>query len=98
VSSDFLFIPLVPADLVILAKYTLQVASGKENVADPFLAADGRFLTTMDTDRGNMVSCIAPAISQFASQPVHSAFARTQGTMFEIMHHGAKIKVSHGKY
>ena len=65
------------ADLVILAKDTAQVASGKENRSRTSVAGNGRFFPKMQTGMRHLNPGIDPANPESACQPVYLAVART---------------------
>jgi hypothetical protein len=69
----------------------LQVTPGKENIADPFLSADHRFLTPVDPNGGDMVCRITPAISRFSGIPVNPTGPWTKNTMIKLLHHSANL-------
>jgi hypothetical protein len=57
-------LPLIAADLVVLAVGALHVAVGEEDVADPVFSAQDRFLPGMLADRGDMVTDTSLAITE----------------------------------
>jgi hypothetical protein len=76
----------VPADLKILAIDALQVAVGKENIADAINTAYNRFLATMDADGTDVVTCIRSAITQFSHVAVNPTETGADHTMVEFFH------------
>jgi hypothetical protein len=76
----------VSADLKILAIDALQVAVGKENIADAMGAADNRFLAAMSTDGTDVISCVTSAISHFSHITVHPAKSGADHTVVEFFH------------
>ena len=68
--------PIV-ADLVILAKDTLQIAVGEKDIANPMFTADNRFLAPVDADGGYAELRTAPAITGLTVEPVDVTVSRT---------------------
>ena len=66
---------------MILAKDALQVAMGKENVADTVDPADHRLLSFVYADGGNMEAVVAFTIAGTACQPVGMTVSRTESAI-----------------
>ena len=84
------------ADLIILTINALQIAPGKENITDPPSPADDGLLTLVQGDGCNMVSGIAPAISQFPLISVYAAGSRAKNALIKLLHTSTKISYSIG--
>jgi hypothetical protein len=79
------------ADLVILAKDTAQIATGKKDGPRPPLPGDGRLLAMMETDVGHQGLGADAAEPNLAGQPVDPALARATAAtaqLFKKMAHG----------
>jgi hypothetical protein len=78
----------VPADLVILAKQTLQVAVRKKNITDPLLSADNGFFSVVNAYRGDSIRGIAFTEACSACVPVCSAHTWTKAAAIQQGKHG----------
>ena len=87
----FLTQSLVPADLKILAIDALQVAVGKENIADAICSAYNGFLSAMEADGTDVITRVRSAIPQFSHIAVNPTVTGTDHTMVEFFHR-PKIK------
>ena len=66
---------------MVLAVNASQVASCKEDVADPCRSAYGRFLSLVYADGGNTESGIGTAVSVSPTEPVHTALPWAKSAM-----------------
>jgi hypothetical protein len=73
----FAIIQCITADLVILAVYALQVAIGKENIANSFITGYYRFFTLVDKNGRNTERRIGLAITQPGRKTVGITVSRT---------------------
>jgi len=76
-------IQTVVADLMVLAVDALQVAMGKEDVADALRTADDRLFATVSIDGGNAESGSGLAVSPVFSEAVCMTASRTEGTIVQ---------------
>jgi hypothetical protein len=81
----------IPADLEILAINALEVATGKENIADTMSAAYNRFLAKMDAYGTDVIACVRSAIPGFSHIAVYSTETGADHTVVEFFHR-PKIK------
>jgi hypothetical protein len=73
---------MIIANLMILAKYTLQIAMVKENITNAMRAANQWFFAFMIDNRVNVVARIRFTITQFVRKTVSIAIAGTKIAFF----------------
>jgi hypothetical protein len=72
----------IAANLIILTINTLQVAMIKKDVANARLPSYHGFFALVDTNGGDIKTCIAATPAGSSRQPIHVALARTQCAVF----------------
>jgi predicted GTPase len=73
----FIYFTPVTADLVILAIDARKITATEKHITNSIGPADYRFFAMMNKDGTDVETCIASANTNFSSEPVGTAIART---------------------